>query len=132
MTHAVESIEIATPVDRAHTYVADPKNLPRWTSAFASANERDAVLRTPNGEVAIKLDVAADRESGNVDWIMRFPDGAVATAFSRLVPSPDDRTIFTFVLTAPPVPLEVLEGTLAEQRATLREELARLRGILES
>ena len=132
MSHAVESIEIATPLDRAHTFIADPKNLPRWTSAFASASERDAVLRTPNGEVPIGLDVAADRESGRIDWTMRFPDGSFATAFSRLFPSPDDRAIYTFVLTAPPVPLEMLEGTLADQRATLREELRRLRTILES
>jgi hypothetical protein len=37
-----------------------------------------------------------------------------------------DRSIYTFVLEAPPVPLERLEGALAEQSRILIKELATL------
>ena len=39
--------------------------------------------------------------------------------------------IYSFVLHAPPVPLERLEGALDAQRIALREELAELKGLLE-
>ena len=56
---------------------------------------------------------------------MTFPDGSVGRAFSRLVDH-GGRSLFTFVLLAPPVPLEQVEGALAEQSRTLREELRTL------
>jgi hypothetical protein len=39
--------------------------------------------------------------------------------------------IYSFVLPSPPVPLEQLEGTLAEQSKALANELARLAHLLE-
>jgi hypothetical protein len=44
-----------------------------------------------------------------------FPDGKVASAYSRLVPQSNEDRVFSFVLLAPPVPLEQLEGMLNEQ-----------------
>jgi hypothetical protein len=41
-----------------------------------------------------------------------------------------DRCIYTFVLKAPPVPLERLEGALAEQSRILTTELATLVRLL--
>jgi hypothetical protein len=40
-------------------------------------------------------------------------------------------TVYTFVLLPPPVPLEQLEGALEQQSHTLKEELARLKTLLE-
>ncbi|HZD04457.1 MAG TPA: hypothetical protein VE173_06055, partial [Longimicrobiales bacterium] len=82
------------------------------------------------GRVEVDLRVDADPDRGTIDWSMRFPDGSVGTAFSRLVGIGPDRCAYTFVLTPPPTPLEDLEGALQEQARTLREELSRLRGIL--
>ena len=62
---------------------------------------------------------------------MTFPDGNVGKAFSRLVDLGDGRVQYGFVLTAPPVPLARLEGTLDEQVKTLAAELVTLRSILE-
>jgi hypothetical protein len=56
---------------------------------------------------------------------MTFPDGSVGRAFSRLVDR-GDHSLYSFVLLAPPVPLAQVEGALAEQGRTLREELAAL------
>ena len=127
----LQGIELHVSRSDAFAFIADPGQLPRWTSAFATVDGRRAVMRTPNGEVTIDLDVDSSPDQGTVDWRMTFPDRSVATAFSRVVALDRDRCIFTFVLTPPPVPLEQLEGTLAAQSKTLAEELIALRRILE-
>ena len=122
----VQAIEIAGPFERAFRFVADPRNLPEWTHAFVSVAGGRAMLATPRGSVEVGLEVRASLESGTVDWIMTFPDGSIGRAFSRLVPLDHGRTLYSFVLLAPPVPLEQLEGALAEQAKVLRRELAAL------
>jgi hypothetical protein len=121
----VQSVELAAPFAAAFRYVADPATLPEWTHAFQSVSGGRATLRTPRGALEIGLEVSASREAGTVDWTMTFPDGSVGRAFSRLV-GRGDHTLYSFVLLAPPVPLEQVEGALAEQSRTLREELKAL------
>lgn len=130
-TFDLQSVEIRAPFPRVFGYVADPGNLPQWTAAFKRADARSATLETPNGTVEIGLEVCASLKQGTVDWSLRFPDGNVARAFSRLIEAEENRTIYTFVLMPPPVPLEQLEGALEQQSQTLLEELSRLRQILE-
>lgn len=130
-TFDVQGIELNVPRHEAFRFIADAAHLPRWTSAFASVTPGRAVMRTPTGEVVIDLEVETSPELGTIDWRMTFPDGSVATAFSRVVEIGRSRCIFSFVLTAPPVPLEQLEGALEAQSRTLREELNKLKGILE-
>jgi hypothetical protein len=125
----VQTVALAAPFDRAFRYIADPANLPEWTRAFRSVSGGRARLETPRGAVEVGLRVDASPGTGTVDWTMTFPDGTVGRAFSRLVDI-GPRRLYTFVLLAPPVPLEALEGALAEQSRTLREELAALQGKL--
>ncbi len=128
----VQSIEIAAPFDRAFACIADTARLPEWTRAFRAVSDSRAILETPSGSIEIGLEVAASRERGTVDWTLSFPDGSAARAFSRLVPAGEGRLVYSFVLLPPPVPLERLEGALAEQSRILREELAALRRIVEN
>jgi len=130
-TFDVQSIELEVPGEQAFAYLADPARLPEWTSAFARVEGGRARLRTPAGETEIDLAVQAHAEAGTVDWKMGFGDGSIAMAYSRLVPSGVGRCIYSFVLMAPPVPLEQLEGALAEQSRTLAEELGTLRRVLK-
>jgi len=88
-------------------------------------------MRTSNGEVEIDLVVQSLEEQGTIDWLMTFPDGSIATAFSRVVELDANSCVFTFVLTPPPVPLEQLEGALAAQSRTLAGELQNLKGTVE-
>jgi len=127
----VQGIELEVAVDEAFAVIADPARLPEWTEAFASVGDGRALLRTPQGEVAIGLTVEAAAEPGTVDWRLEFPDGSVATAFSRVVALGPGRSLYSFVLTPPPVPLEELEGALEAQSRTLAGELVRLKEILE-
>lgn len=127
----VQGIHLQTPQQHAFAYIADPVQLPQWTNAFASVNNGKAVLRTPTGEVGIGLEVKASAEQGTIDWLMKFPDGSVALAYSRVVALDSKSCVYTFVLTPPPVPLEQLEGALEAQSHTLAEELQKLKEILE-
>lgn len=125
----VQTVELAVPFDVAFAYIADPGKLPEWAHAFQSVGEGRALLATPRGAVDVGLEVRSSRDNGTVDWFMTFPDGSLGRAFSRLVDL-GVRTLYSFVLLAPPVPLEQVEGALAEQSRTLREELATLQRLL--
>jgi hypothetical protein len=128
----VQGIAIKAPYDRAFRYVADPLRLPEWTRAFEAVADGRATLRTGAVTAEVGLTVEASLDRGTVDWTLVFPDGSVARAFSRLVPAGPNRTVYSFVLLPPPVPLAELEGTLAEQSRILRAELAALRARLET
>jgi hypothetical protein len=127
----VQGIELEVKQATAFTFIADPAQLPKWTDAFASVSDGRAVMRTPGGEIVIDLDVDASAERGTIDWRMKFPDGSLATAFSRVVGIDSTHCVFSFILTPPPVPLEQLEGALESQAHTLSRELQRLKRLLE-
>lgn len=127
----VQTIEIAAPFDAAFQYISEPRTLPEWTRAFQSVSKGRATMATPKGSIDVELQVDASKKAGTVDWTMTFPDGSVGRAFSRLIDR-GDRTLYSFVLIAPPVPLEQLEGALDAQANILREELATLRQKLSS
>ncbi|HSC08460.1 MAG TPA: hypothetical protein VLD59_16675 [Steroidobacteraceae bacterium] len=127
----VQSIAIAAPADVVFRYVADRFALPDWTHAFTRVDAHTATLETPAGAVDIRLEVLAYGDCGSVDWIMTFPDHSVGRAHARVVNNTDGSSILCFVLLAPPVPQEQIEGTLEQQRKILRSELARVRQILE-
>lgn len=127
----VQIIEIEAPSDAVFTYIADPRTLPEWTHAFRSVSDGRATMATPRGSVEVGLRVESNRVAGTIDWIMTFPDGSVGRAFSRLI-GLGERTLYSFVLMAPPVPLEQIEGALDEQARVLREELSALQRNLSS
>jgi hypothetical protein len=122
-TFDVQSIELNVPFADAFRYLANPMTLPEWTHAFKSADDHHAVMSTPHGTVHVGLRVDASEAHGTIDWTMTFPNGAIAKAHSRVTPH-RGKSIYTFVLEAPPAPLEELEGALAEQSRVLADELA--------
>jgi uncharacterized protein YndB with AHSA1/START domain len=128
----VQGIDIQASRKQVFSYIADPKHLPEWANAFASVADGRALMRTPMGEIEIDLQVQASEGMGTIDWLMTFPDGSVATAFSRVMQLDTKSCVFAFVLTPPPVPLEQLEGALEAQSRTLAGELKNLKRILES
>ena len=127
----VQGIEISAPRTKVFEFLRDPANLPRWAHAFRAVEGNRARLQTPEGSVEIRLDVAADAATGTVDWRLEFPDGSVGLAQSRVTETARGTSIYSFVLHAPPVALERVEGALEAQRATLRSELATLKSLME-
>lgn len=128
----VQFIQIAVPADRVFKYIADPGNLPEWTHAFKSIAPGKATLQTEKGNVEISLSVRASASQGTIDWKMSFPDGSVGMAYSRVCPTPSGGTAYSFVLLAPPVPAEQIEGALVEQSLILERELEKLKQLLEA
>ncbi|MCT4665350.1 MAG: hypothetical protein N4A45_08985 [Flavobacteriales bacterium] len=128
--HDVQSINLSTSTEKAFDYIANPVNLEKWTGAFKNADDKSALLITPNGELKIGLETRTNKELGTIDWYMTMPDNSVGVAYSRVTSGPDGHAIYSFVLIAPPLPLEQIEGTLAVQKAQLTEELIKLQEIL--
>jgi hypothetical protein len=127
----VQGIEINAPRERVFAFLRAPGNLPKWAHAFVSAEYGRALLQTPAGAVDVGLDVAADAHTGVVDWRLEFPDGNVALAQSRVTDTTRGTCIYSFVLHAPPVALEQVEGALDVQRVALTSELATLKALME-
>jgi hypothetical protein len=127
----VQGVEIVAPRRKVFEFLRDPANLPRWAQAFVSVENGRARLETPAGAVDVDLGVTADPDTGVVDWRLGFPDGSVGVAQSRLTETTRGTCIYSFVLHAPPVPLEHVEGALDAQRAVLRSELATLKSLME-
>jgi hypothetical protein len=130
-TFDVQGIEIRASRLAVFDFVCDPHNLPKWARAFQQANDTHASLKTATGAVAIDLRTISHKDAGTIDWELRFPDGAIGVAQSRVTETARGTCIYSFVLHAPPIPLEQLEGALEAQRMTLREELAGLKRLLE-
>jgi uncharacterized protein YndB with AHSA1/START domain len=131
-TFDVQGIEIRASRDRVFEFLRNPRNLPRWTHAFKSADDERARLQTPSGVVDVRLQTAVEPGSGTVDWQLEFPDGSVGLAHSRVTETSRGTCIYSFVLHAPPVPLEQVEGSLEAQRVTLRAELSTIKSLMES
>lgn len=129
-SYRIESVSIAGDFDKIFAYIANPANLPEWTHAFREVRNGSALLMTPKGSIEIGLKTVSSPSAGTIDWHMTMPDGNVASAFSRLVRQSKEHCVFSFVLLAPPVPLEMVEGALAEQAGILQDELARLKRLL--
>jgi hypothetical protein len=127
----VQGIEITAPRRKVFEFLRAPVNLPRWAHAFVSAGNGRARLETPAGAVDVALDVTADAETGVVDWHLTFPDGSIGIAQSRVTGTTRGTCIYSFVLHAPPVALEHVEGALDAQRVLLQSELATLKSLME-
>jgi hypothetical protein len=127
----VQGIEIRAPLSKVFEFLREPRNLPQWADAFVSAGEGRARLETPAGAVEVDLDVSADADTGTVDWRLAFPDGSVSLAQSRVTETTRGTCVYSFVLHAPPVALEEVEGALEAQRAVLQSEFATLKLLME-
>lgn len=128
----VQSVAIACAAGVVFDFVSKPANLPKWTNAFQRADDMTADLVTPAGVAAISLRTVADAARGTIDWYLGFPDGSEGVAFSRVTPNGPGGAVYSFVLMAPPVPLEALEGALSAQIDILAKELIELKGQLEA
>lgn len=127
----VQGIEITAPRRKVFEFLREPANLPRWAHAFVSAGNGRARLETPAGAVDVGLGVTANADAGIVDWRLTFPDGGVGLAQSRVTETTRGTSIYSFVLHAPPVALEHVEGALEAQRVLLQSELATLKSLME-
>lgn len=127
----VQSIGIDLKPNLVYDFISKPENLTLWTNAFSNIKENSAVMETPMGKIEIGLETITSKTFRTVDWVMTMPDGSIGKAFSR-VSENGEHAIYSFVLLAPPVPLEQIEGALSAQKLVLAEELKKLKNLLET
>jgi hypothetical protein len=129
--YEVINVGINVSYGKVFDFVSKPQNLVLWTKTFVKADDKTAVINTPDGELNIKLETIISKDFGTVDCIMTMPDGNIEKAFSRVIEN-GKSAIYSFVFLAPRVPLENLEGMLKAQKLVLTEELTKLKEILEN
>jgi uncharacterized protein YndB with AHSA1/START domain len=130
-TFDIQGIEIQAPRNQVFEFLRDPRNLPRWAHAFKTVDDGRAQLQTPTGVVDVQLHTSVQATAGTIDRRLEFPDGTVGLSQSRVTETSRGTCIYSFVLHAPPVSLERVEGTLETQRVSLRSELLALKRLME-
>lgn len=128
----VQSIGINAHPDKVFQFIAEPTNVPKWALGFSEVDGKTALMETSTGKMKVGMTMESNPALGTVDTTMTMPDNSIGMAYSRVLPNDGGQTsIFSFVLMAPPVPLEEIEGTLEAQKQQLAEELQVLKKILE-
>jgi uncharacterized protein YndB with AHSA1/START domain len=120
------SITIAAPPATVFGYVADPRNLPVWAPAFASAVRPDGdrwIVTSDAGELPIL--VRASQEHGTVDLVSAADRDR--GAFTRVLPN-DDGAEYQFTLFFPD---GTDEAAVAAQMTTVEQELEAVRAGCE-
>jgi hypothetical protein len=85
-----KSITIHANLNRVVDFLADPRNLPRWAVGFAKSVRRDGaswLVATASGEMGLRI--AADPNSGVVDFHLCPAPGSEGLAASRVIPNGD-------------------------------------------
>jgi hypothetical protein len=121
------SISIEAPCDAVFGFVEDPRNLPRWAPAFASAirpdGDRWIVTAPAGGELTIV--VVANAAAGTVD-ILAATDRRTG-AFARILPNEAGSQMVFTLLFAP----DTNDAEVAAQMAVVDDELAAVRRFVE-
>lgn len=90
----VQTVEINAPFNQVFEYIANARKLPEWTNAFKSISDGHAVMETPKGSVEVQLKVHGVPSQGTIDWTITFPDGSVAKAYSRVIATDSERSLY--------------------------------------
>lgn len=127
-----EALHISQPVDRPAAEVAafagDSRNLPRWAAGLSSGIRQDDgrwVTDSPMGTVEVRFTGPA--EHGILDHDVVLPDGAVVHNPLRVLRNGDGSEVVFTLYRLPGVD----DADFEQDAATVRGDLARLRGVLE-
>lgn len=128
MRSDTKAITIQAKPEKITSFLADPRNLPRWAVGFAKAVREEQgrwLVATGAGEMGIRID--ADARQGVVDFCMEPAPGVEARACSRVVPNGAGAEYVFTQFQQPGMPDEVF----AQSVAALGHELTVLRALLE-
>jgi hypothetical protein len=120
---------IARPAAEVYAFVADPANLPRWSSGLGSAVEQidgEWFIETPGGRVRFAYVEANDL--GVLDHRVTFPNGDTFYNPMRVVPY-DDGCEITFSVRRFG---DVSDDDFDRDAAAVAADLAQLKALLEA
>lgn len=99
-------VKIAADAGTVFSYVADPRNLPRWAVAFAKEVRRNGdgwivtVADGPELSREVMLELRTSAQLGVVDFLMQPAPGVTVPATTRVVDA-GDGAVYTFTLFQP-------------------------------
>ena len=120
---------IARPAAEVYAFVADPANLPRWSSGLGSSIEQidgDWFLESPEGK--LRFEFVEPNDLGVLDHRVTFPGGDTFYNPMRVVPYGDGCEITFSVRRFG----DLSDADFERDVAAVAADLAKLRTILEA
>jgi polyketide cyclase/dehydrase/lipid transport protein len=120
---------IACPADDVYAFVADPSNLPRWSSGLGSSIAQDGgewFIESPEGR--LRFEFVAANDLGVLDHRVTFPSGDTFYNPMRVVPY-DDGSEITFAVRRFG---DVSDADFERDVAAVAADLAKLKEVLEA
>jgi uncharacterized protein YndB with AHSA1/START domain len=120
---------IARPAAEVYRFVADPANLPRWSSGLGSAIEQvdgEWLIETPDGP--LRFEYVEANDFGVLDHRVTFPSGDTFYNPMRVVPY-DDGAEITFSVRRFG---DVSDADFERDVAAVAADLAKLKEVLEA
>jgi hypothetical protein len=121
-------VSIDRPPAQVAQFVADPRNLPRWATAFCRSVRQaggDWWVTTTLGEVNIRF--AAANRFGILDHEVTLPDGAVVTVPMRVIANGAGSEVLFTLFRQP----HMSDQEFAADRTAVQQDLATLKHYLE-
>lgn len=121
-------VVIRRPPDEVYEFASDPANMQRWAAGLAQSEvtrEGDTlVTESPMGRVSVRF--VGRNAFGVLDHEVTLPHGETVYNPLRVLPHPEgSEVVFTIRQDG------IDEETFSRDAAMVRDDLARLRGILE-
>lgn len=120
---------IARPAAEVYTFVADPGNLPRWSSGLGSSIEQvggEWVIQSPEG--ALHFEFVESNDFGVLDHRVTFPSGDTFYNPMRVVPYADGSEITFSVRRFG----DLSDADFERDVAAVSADLAKLKAVLEA
>lgn len=119
---------IACPPSEVYAVASDPDRLPEWASGLAQSKvkrEGDVlVAESPMGRVEVEF--VATNDLGVIDHDVTLPSGDVVNNPVRVLAHPDGSEVLFTIRQ-----LEMTDEELEHDATTVREDLQRLKALLE-
>jgi hypothetical protein len=130
MTSTHIGVVIGATRDAVYAFARDPRNLPRWAAGLAQGGIERAegdgiVVDSPMGRVGVLF--APLNEYGVLDHDVTLPTGDVVTNPVRVLAHPDGAEVVFTVRQG-----DASDADFARDTAAVREDLERLKGLLEA
>jgi hypothetical protein len=120
---------IARPAAEVYAFVADPANLPRWSSGLGSSIRRvgdEWIIEAPEGR--LRFEYVERNDLGVLDHRVTFPSGETFYNPMRVVPDGDGCEI-TFAVRRFG---DISDADFERDVAAVAADLARLKAVLEA
>jgi hypothetical protein len=123
------TVSIARPAAEVYDFAHPPEAFPKWAAGLGAGLTRDGdrwVAHGPDGDVDVRF--SPENPHGVLDHWVTLPDGTELSIPLRVVANGDGAEVTLILFRAPGMD----EATFARDQAMVAQDLATLKGLLES